>query len=840
MAAPQIPVDLQVLRVIAYRYKWMLVILTFLSFAFSALITKSMIDLYSASTTIFVEQESVLGDIAGQYAVSSTLKDQLNTLRPQILSDDFIEPHVIQELNIRLADVYVPPARLEFMPSLLEHADTLKNLIKKLFGLPVYDLTAEQEQMMQNKKIATIVKNNIGLRQSRGMLLVISYEGPNSTACKKIVEILSNQCKELLLRSKNQEAREALRFIQRQYQDENQRLETLEQELTDMRVKHFADTPEARIALLQQRQDALDSQRVIQRQLADVRRKRDELTKKQTQRRQELMQDPQLYQQLLEMAQTQESRILDQKRVRLAELLAVYTDQYPEVVTLKQEIQTLEGSIQERAEKATETAREKIFLSDPVYYNYFSQLQDLENEEYSLSTRLSQLKDNIEVYEERLKNMSTIEKSFAAIQREIDLHSKLQVELATKLETAKATLQLEKQRGENRIRIVGRSYPDQPVGLSPILIMAALCMLGPGAGAGIVAVLYYFNTSVKSAEDVRVEYNLPVIAIIPKTNFRRASQSYRKRLQELIQLPKIPWWKRIKHILILLRFKLKRKMPLVPVEKTSRKRTVFSTPHVIEDTEIELFGNMVKRVPAPEMSDVETGSTVTMLSNPDSPAAEEYRRLGFNVEWGLKETFSGSCKSLMITSALPEEGKTITAVNLASTLAKHQPVLLVDINFRKPAIHTTFNIPDTEPGISDMLERQITPQLFVPPNHPKLSILPSGMTLQHPADLLSSTAMQQFLDSMKQSSYFQYAIFDVPPVTLIPDSAIIASKLDGIVWVIWELRTAKDIVRSALTRVTNPAMLGVVLNRSEQRMLPRKYDKAWKDYRFTMTKSQKK
>ncbi len=269
--------------------EWIFVIVTFTSFAFSALITKSIINLYSASTTIFVDQENLLGDIIRGVTVTSTLKDQLSTLRPQILSDDFIEPHVIQELNIRLADIFIPPARLKFMPDVLEMLDELKDTVKKLFGLPIYTLTAEQKYAMQDKAITKIVKNGIKLRQSRGILLQISYAGPNPTACKKIVEIVANQSKEILLRSKNQETREALRYIERQYQDADQRLETLEQQLAEMHMKHFADTPENKITLVKQRQNALDELKTVEPESQILQWKKQDLIEKLAERQEVIL-----------------------------------------------------------------------------------------------------------------------------------------------------------------------------------------------------------------------------------------------------------------------------------------------------------------------------------------------------------------------------------------------------------------------------------------------------------------------------------------------------------------------------------------------------------------------
>jgi capsular exopolysaccharide synthesis family protein len=218
-----------------------------------------------------------------------------------------------------------------------------------------------------------------------------------------------------------------------------------------------------------------------------------------------------------------------------------------------------------------------------------------------------------------------------------------------------------------------------------------------------------------------------------------------------------------------------------------------------------------------------------MLTNPESHAAEEYRRLCFNIEWSIRETLSGPCKTIQVTSALPREGKTITAVNLATTLARNHRVLLIDANFRNPSIHKVFGISDG-PGLSDLIMNSTTPDLYVPAGSPNLSVLPAGLSLAWPADVLSSKPMDGFIGSVKESSYFEYAVFDVPASAAIPDAPIIAAKVAGLVWVVEELQTSKDIVGQALTRITNPSILGVVLNKSEQHSLPKRFHKVWKDY----------
>ena len=244
MAAKQLPIDLKVLRVFAYRYAWVLVILTFLSFGFSSFIVAARIKQYSASITIFVDPESALGDIARGIAITTNLNDQLPTLQHLVLSDDFLEPHVIQELGLRFEDIYVPPLKLTFMPKVMDFLDQVKNGIKQLFGLEIYTPSDDQKRAVQESEMVAALKKGIDLSQSRGTLLEISYTGLNPTTCQKIVEILANQCKELLLRSKSQETREALRYIEQQYNEANQKLADLEKELAAKKVAEFDKGPE--------------------------------------------------------------------------------------------------------------------------------------------------------------------------------------------------------------------------------------------------------------------------------------------------------------------------------------------------------------------------------------------------------------------------------------------------------------------------------------------------------------------------------------------------------------------------------------------------------------------
>lgn len=560
-----------------------------------------------------------------------------------------------------------------------------------------------------------------------------------------------------------------------------------------MRVEQFDKGPEAKIALLRQREDALDTQRQIQQQLEILVGKKSELLDAKSRRQTELRNDPAVIAELAKIAQSQEALELDALKKRLATLRQTYTDQWPEVKSLLAEIAKREAAIQSKIENDPQ-AKEKIFLADPLYNEHFRQISQIETDEASLQEQALRLEDSIAIYEQKIKAMPEIEKSFAAIDRDLSLYGELQVDLAKRRETARATMELEQSRGENRIRVMARSFPTKPTGPSSIIVMAALCLVGPGIGGGIIFLLYYLNNSVKNSDDVTKEYNLPVIAVIPKTNFKKALRQHKKRLKK---------------------FKKQGRQSL--------ETTEIDTSGWIGEAEVELFNRTMKRLPIPIHPKTSPESfMVTMLTNPESLAAEEYRRLCFNIEWGVHASLASPCTTLIVTSALPGEGKTITALNLAMTLARNHRVLLIDANFRNPVVHQIFGIP-AGPGFSDLLANDTTPNIYVPKSNPDLSIMQAGQSLAWPADLLGSTIMTEFMESLKHASSFDYAVFDVPPASYVPDTPIAASRVTGVVWVIQELSTSKNAVQSALTRITNPMLFGVVLNKSDQRRVPPKY-----------------
>ena len=194
---------------------------------------------------------------------------------------------------------------------------------------------------------------------------------------------------------------------------------------------------------------------------------------------------------------------------------------------------------------------------------------------------------------------------------------------------------------------------------------------------------------------------------------------------------------------------------------------------------------------------------------PQSLAAEQYRSLRTRV----KSAENGrGFRAIIITSPNKGDGKSLTAANLALTMAQEfqQRVLLVDADLRRPSIHTLFGISQT-PGLSDTLMGggPIDDALVSLPQH-HLTVLPSGAIPLHPAELLGSAAMRRVLDALR--TRYDRIIVDMPPVGPLADVSIVSSIVDGVLMIVRAGVTPKPAIERALSGLDRTKVVGLVLN----------------------------
>jgi polysaccharide biosynthesis transport protein len=198
-------------------------------------------------------------------------------------------------------------------------------------------------------------------------------------------------------------------------------------------------------------------------------------------------------------------------------------------------------------------------------------------------------------------------------------------------------------------------------------------------------------------------------------------------------------------------------------------------------------------------------------SRPQSQMSESYRALRTSL---LLTSLGGPPKVILITSALPQEGKTTTSINTAIVLAqKGTRVLLIDADLRRPSIHKTLGMgPKT--GLSNVLTGNATLQQAVIRSSllPTLFVLTAGTPPPNPAELLASSNMRDILAELREQ--YDHIIVDTPPTLSVTDAVVMSTRADAVVLVIRSGQTTKQALRRArdLLMQVNARVAGVLLN----------------------------
>ena len=218
----------------------------------------------------------------------------------------------------------------------------------------------------------------------------------------------------------------------------------------------------------------------------------------------------------------------------------------------------------------------------------------------------------------------------------------------------------------------------------------------------------------------------------------------------------------------------------------------------------------LRKKATPLLTGARVAAPIVTIAQPKSQVAEAYRALRTSV---LLSSSGAPPKVILVTSALPEEGKTTTSVNTAVVLAqKNSRVLLVDADLRRPRVHHYFQIPQS-PGLTTLLTGGAPEDAPpVPSSIPNLFTLPSGMCPPYPAELLSSPAMKAALARWRNE--FDHIVIDSPPSLSVTDAVLLSDQVDGLLLVARASQTSRAALRRAtmLLRTVNARILGVVLN----------------------------
>jgi capsular exopolysaccharide synthesis family protein len=253
------------------------------------------------------------------------------------------------------------------------------------------------------------------------------------------------------------------------------------------------------------------------------------------------------------------------------------------------------------------------------------------------------------------------------------------------------------------------------------------------------------------------------------------------------------------------------------LDKAERDGTVLRIRPMPDD----MTGVAVSAPPAPPMPDAPAQPALRTASPrhidralvaahaPDAASARQYRGLCTRIMHADQGT---PVKVIMISSPGNGEGKSVTAANLALTLAREyqRPTCLVDANLRTPSIQRMFGLPDG-PGLADVLAGRATLEQALTLVQPAgLAVLPAGQAVQHPAELLGTPLMRRTLDMLR--GQFDRIVIDTPAALPMVDLGLLSPLADRIVLVVRANATTKAAMADAMGTIDSSRLLGVVLN----------------------------
>ena len=253
----------------------------------------------------------------------------------------------------------------------------------------------------------------------------------------------------------------------------------------------------------------------------------------------------------------------------------------------------------------------------------------------------------------------------------------------------------------------------------------------------------------------------------------------------------------------------------------------------LRDTETETELHEQEELSASRAAEQPIAETITIpfeqlkalgIVTPDvqrSRIAEEYRTIKrpllMNIE-GKGAAVADNANLILVTSALPGEGKTFTALNLAMSIAMEQDktVLFVDADVARAKAAVLLSIPDERRGLIDLLQNKGVriSDVLLHTDIPNMKVIPAGEAHERSTELLASQSMHSLMLEMSRRYADRVIVFDSPPLLLTSEANVLANLMGQIVFVVEAEKTSQKTVTEALSHLSDDKVIGLVLNKS--------------------------
>ncbi|HEY3173977.1 MAG TPA: polysaccharide biosynthesis tyrosine autokinase [Thermoanaerobaculia bacterium] len=458
-----------------------------------------------------------------------------------------------------------------------------------------------------------------------------------------------------------------------------------------------------------------------------------------------------------------------------AEKLNIYKPEWPAMQQLKTQIdkgrQHLGIVIQQTVNKARESARSEYLTAMRREASLKAELRSQKAEAQAASSDAVEY-NNIRV---EVQTQRALLDTLLRREAETEVLSRLQGERAS------------------NVRIVDRALvPSSP--FAPSLQKDVLFGLAFGGfvGIGLIFVLSHLDRSLRSPAQVQEVLRLPALAVIPgpvaRSRYGAARLYARRKPGE------------------------EKNLAPEPVATQQPQTRIAAAYHALRTSLLRARG-AARLYPRRKHGEEESGAPeLVVVDRPRTRMAEAYREL----RTSLLLSRAGGIKSIVVTSAAPQEGKTTLASNLAIALAQlDRTVVLVDGDLYNPRLHEIFCISNRL-GLASVLAGQVKPlEVLTATQVPGVTLLPAGPNPPDPSVLLASDSMSHLLTALGSS--FDFVVIDSPPVGAVTDAVLLGVHSDGVILCVRAGTTPRELSASARDKLlwSGVRILGAALTMAE-------------------------
>ena len=461
---------------------------------------------------------------------------------------------------------------------------------------------------------------------------------------------------------------------------------------------------------------------------------------------------------------------LGELEVRLINLRQHYSEEHPDIVKCRSEIAQIEKSLVQAPRGARGSGRRP---DNPAYIALDSELAGVCTEIRSSEAQLSDLRERLSGYRRNVWASPQVETEYKGLMMARDNTRAKYDDLMRKVMEARVSQGLEREQKGERFTIIDPArMPEKPCRPNRMAIVLIGLVLATGTGVGCGALREFADKSVRSETDLFLETSFPVLA----------------------------------------------KVPEIPQSEGPMKRGKTVAVQAYGESSGRLGGLVSPVYRESRSADVDPETMVRTRCAaypPDAPWQEAFQVLRTRIG-----TLTGERPNhtLMITSPLPGEGKTMVAINLARAYARgfDQPVLLVDCDFRRQDVHKYLGIESGKGLVAHLIDGVPLHELIIWPKITRMTFISGGNPIGESAELLGSARMRALVNELGNRYPDRLVIFDVPPLLAGADTIAFANNVEGIVMVVRHGRTAMDSVKAALDLLPRDRLLGFVINRDTE------------------------